>query len=277
MNKFDTEFKECPVCNSQNISKFHRSSEGTTIFKCRNCKIQFLNPQYTSEYLTEFYSKYTIDQSEFDEILNESHLDCLKVIENYAKSRGKLFDFGSGNGHLISLAGKRGWEVTGYDVDCDSVNIVSLKTGVKMYCGDFEKLHIEKESVDVVTMLHVLEHLKNPLEYIRILKNILKSGGILFITLPNIQSRSSLLKLFLEKIRLKRKNIAAYYDTAHHLFYFTPGTLRALLTKNGFDVRIIYSGKNPNLSRSKTSDFIQEIILSKITWTSNMAMVAVKK
>lgn len=277
MKKYDPVKLKCEICNSSDIYKFHEASNGSQIFKCRNCKMQFLNPQYTDQYLEEYYASYTEDQSNLDEKLFKSHSYCLTIIEYFNNSKGKLFDIGSGNGHLLSAAKKGGWQPEGYDVDCKTVEKVSQRIGLKIYCGNFVNIELPKENYDAVTMLHVIEHLKKPIDYLKIVESILKKGGILFIALPNIQSRSGLLKLLLEKIKLKRKNVAAYYDTQHHLWFFTPYTIRFVLEKNGFEVKIIYSGKYSFNKQSKLKQYFSEKILSKITWKSSMALVATKK
>ena len=277
MEKFDISFTNCLICGSSDIFQYHQASKELKIFKCRNCKIQFLNPQYSDEYLSEMYSRYIVDQSDIDDEIYQSHLDCLLMIEKYKTSNGKLFDIGSGNGHLISLAKKRNWIPIGYDIDCKTVKRISNKIGVEMFCGDFKNLNFQKERFDVVTMLHVIEHLKNPISYLKIIREILKSDGVFFLALPNIQSRSALLKLFLEKVKIRRRNIAAYYDTGHHLWYYTPKTIRYALQNNGFDVKIIYSGRSSSFKLSRVRQTVSEKILAKLIWTSNMIVLAVKK
>ncbi|MBV6479682.1 MAG: Ubiquinone biosynthesis O-methyltransferase [Ignavibacteria bacterium] len=275
MERFDERFEKCPICNSIEIFRFHKTSEETIIFKCKECEIQFLNPQYTEKYLNQYYSSYTNIGNEYEASHCNSHLECLRTIEIYGLREGKLFDIGCGSGALISIAKRKGWKVIGYDVDCTTVKAISEKTGATIYCGDFNELKMEDQTIDIVTMLHVLEHLKNPLSYFKKINQVLKPNGFLFIVLPNINSRSSIVKLFLEKIKLKRKNIGAYYDTEHHLFYFTPKSIRHFLNINGFEVKFIYSGKKPY--KKQTLNHFSEKFLSKIFWTSNMALMAVKK
>jgi len=277
MNKYDPYLDKCLICSSKNIYKFHQSSDGSQIYKCRNCKIQFMNPQCSDEFLNNLYANYTKDEPSSYEGLNQSHLDCLLMIEKFCPSKGALLDIGSGNGNLISLAQKRGWVSTGYDVDCETVRKISAKINVKMYCGKFEELNLDENSYDVITMLHVIEHLKNPIVYLNVIKKVLKQNGLLFIALPNIQSRSGLVKLFLEKLHVKRKNVAAYYDTSHHLWYYTPKTIRNTLNAHGFNVNLIYSGRKAELPHNRIQRGITEKIISKIAWPSNMALIAVKK
>jgi len=275
MTKYDPEIERCRICGSYNIYQFHKSDNGNKIYKCGNCKIQFMNPQYTDWHLSNYYSTYIRDESNIEEQLIQSHSYCLSLIEKCLPTKGKLLDLGSGNGYLIKLAKGRGWNPTGHEIDCNSASVLRKKTGINILCGEIFNLNIEEE-FDAVSMLHVLEHLKRPEKYLKKISGVLKKNGILFITLPNIQSRSSLFKLFLEKAKLKTKNVAAYYDTDHHLWYYSPFSIRYFLEKQGFQIIRMYSGDNIKLSRSKLVNLIDEKIFSKIFWHSSMGVIARK-
>ncbi len=276
MKNFDAFISRCKICNSDRIFKYHQASDGSQIYKCGDCKIQFLNPQYSDEFLLQFYAGYTRDQGSFDETLFKSHSECLLYLEKFKPFKGQLFDIGSGNGHLIQKAKERGWIPTGYDIDFDTVKEINRKSGVQMLCGKFEKIEHKKEEYDAVTMLHVFEHLKDPVQYLKIIHSVLKPEGILFIALPNIHSRSALFKLFLEKTGIKKKNIADYYDTQHHLWYYTPDTIRYILETYGFEIKFIYSRSFPVIRKSKIMKTISEKYLSNFFWTSNMVVIAEK-
>ena len=235
-----------------------------------------MNPQYSDEYLADYYSTYIRNESKVEDQLIKAHTYCLSLVEKLRPQKGSLLEIGSGNGYLLTIARERGWQPTGHEIDCNSAKRVGERIGMDVLCGQFTKLSIKK-TFDAVIMLHVLEHLKNPVEHIHAIYSLMKIGGILFIALPHIQSRSALFKLALEKLRIKRQNIAAYYDTDHHLWYYTPFTIRKFLENHGFDVVKIYSGKNVNLKTGAFIKFIDEKLFSKVFWHSSMGVIARKK
>ena len=275
MNKYDHIKYNCPFCASQNIYKYHQSDNGAQIFKCKSCKIQFMNPQYSDKSLADYYSTYIRDETKIEDQLIKAQTYCLSLVERLKPQKGSLLEIGSGNGYLLTIARERGWQATGHEIDCKNAKKLSERIGMDVLCGEFTKLKIEN-TFDVVMMLHVLEHLKNPVEHIQAVYCLMKSGGILFIALPNIQSRSALFKLALEKLGVKKKNIGAYYDTDHHLWYYTPLTIRNFLEHHGFDVIKIYSGSNVNINSHPLVNFIDEKIFSKIFWHSSMGVIARK-
>ncbi len=276
MQKFDPLKEKCDLCGSTDIHHFFTTASPINIYKCSSCKIKFMNPQYTDEHLADYYSKYTHSASEWNEELFLSHQFCLNLIEGFTKSKGRLFDIGCGYGHLIEVAKKRGWEATGYDVDCATVERIKNKLGLEIYCGDFLKLKLENNYFDVITMLHVIEHLKNPHEYLNIISKTLKNNGTFFLALPNINSRSAVFKGFLEKLGLRKNNKGAYYDTDHHLWYYSPASIKNTLGRFGFEVIDMRSGRHVKQIRSTIKKYMVENIFDKILWRSTMLVTAKK-
>lgn len=234
-----------------------------------------MNPQYSEDHLKHYYSTYIRDETFKEDGLIEAQAYCLSIVESQKPGKGNLLELGSGNGYLLNIARERGWKPFGHEIDCISAGKLSERLGLEILCGDFLTLKI-KNTFDAVIMLHVLEHLKDPVEHLNKISGLLNKGGVLFIALPNIESRSGLVKLALEKLKIKKKNVAAYYDTEHHLWYYTPATIRKLLEKN-FDVITVYSGDRFNPGRGKINTIIEEKIVSKLLWHSSMGILAVKK
>jgi 2-polyprenyl-3-methyl-5-hydroxy-6-metoxy-1,4-benzoquinol methylase len=234
--EFDDRMENCPVCGSDDIPDHLVDHRDITISRCRGCGFQFMNPQYSDHYLDEYYSQY-LDQDDYEywhEPLLTSHDFYLSLVEKHT-TPGKMLDFGCGYGHLMEAARKRDWSIHGYDVDPVSTQKVTDRLGIEVAHGDFFECELG-EGYDLVAMHQVLEHLKDPNRYLARIHSLMNPGGILFVAVPNIKSLSNRLKFGLEKRGLRRKNIGKYYDTSHHVLYFEPTTLAALLEKHGFQV-----------------------------------------
>ena len=251
--EFDKKIDKCIICNSHDIKIHKIDFRKINISKCNDCDFQFMNPQYTDDYLTEYYSSYTTAENfnYVQESLLYGHTFYFSLIEKYVNP-GKLLDIGCGNGHLLNAAMKRGWSGQGYDVDKESTEITSNRLGVSIYCGDFFSNQFDN-NYDLITMHQVLEHLKDPNKYLEKISSLIKTDGHIFIAVPNIKSLSSKIKHSFERLGLRRKNIGKYYDTNHHVLYFEPKTLKKLLEKHGFKIifqRNCHSAK-PNQSKFK--------------------------
>ena len=75
-------------------------------------------------------------------------------------------------------------------------------------------------------MIHVLEHISNPLALLREINKILKPQGVLFVEVPNLDSLE--FQLFREKW--------GYLSAPRHLNHFTTQTLTRILNKAGFRI-----------------------------------------
>ena len=280
MNKYDEKYTECPACHSKSINYYHEDLNDNTIFKCQNCEVQFMNPVYSDEYLDDYYSAYTvIDKDKETEMTDRQAYvinDNFKAIEKTIKNSGDMLDFGIGNGTHSEIARKKGWSVRGYDVDCASTDRLMEKSGIEVKCGDFFDIDWGNEKFDLIYINQVMEHIKDPVNYLKSFYEILNENGNLFITVPNIHATSTRLKYFLEKIKLRRKNIGKYYDSSHHIFYFTPNSLKNILEKNGFEVVYTRNCVKPKIESSKFWLFIRSNVLEKFYSTSTFMMIARK-
>jgi 2-polyprenyl-3-methyl-5-hydroxy-6-metoxy-1,4-benzoquinol methylase len=179
------------------------------------------------------------------------HNFYLSLIEKHM-SPGRLLDIGCGNGHLLEAAIRRGWSVHGYDVDKTSTQVVADRLNIEVGYGDFFSSNLGNE-YDLVTMHQVLEHVKDPNTYLSTIYSLINKDGYLFVAVPNIKSLSNVIKYKLEQKGIRKNNIGKYYDTAHHILYFEPKTLTALLNNHGF--KVVYQrnchSTRPNQSRIK--------------------------
>ncbi len=280
MNKYDKKYTECPACHSKNINHYHSDFNNNLIFKCNECKVQFMNPVYSNEYLDEYYSAYTVlDENKKTEMTSRQAYvinDNFNAIEKTIKHTGEMLDFGIGNGTHSEIARNKGWNVRGYDVDCVSTNALMEKSGIEVKCGDFFEIDWGTTKFDLIYINQVMEHIKDPVGYMKRFYDILNKDGNLFITVPNIHATSTRFKFFLEKIKLRRKNVGKYYDSDHHIFYFNPGSLKNILEKNGFEVFYTRNCVKPKVDSSKLWLFISNKVFERFYSTSTFMMIAKK-
>ena len=266
--EFDERMLSCPFCNSERICPHDVDFTGRTIDRCRDCGMMWLNPQYSDRYLDQYYKSY-IDLSSGDATAENTadnqprdlvHQYYLSLIEERCE-KGTLLSVGSGDGFEISVALQRGWTVEGYDVDPKVTSALSERLNVKMLCGDFCAAAYPANHFDCVYLHQVLEHPKNPQDYLRKIHSILKPQGVLFIASPNIGSLSSRLKTVAGKLGLKKRR-GRHYDAWHHVFYYSPGVLKDILEQY-YRYRVVYVG---NGFGHKARRFSEQRIRREIRW-----------
>jgi SAM-dependent methyltransferase len=251
-SRFDPPRTTCPLCNSLDIHPYDRDYRGVDIARCAACGVKFMNPQYSDAYLAEYYSTYV--QEEFDsaqarEFRVAQKAANFELIERFVKP-GRLFSIGCGDGVELQVAKSRGWTVQGYDVDAVTTARIAKKVSATIHTGDLFALPLASDAYDCVYLDQVLEHPKNPGDYLRLCHRILRRDGVLYVGVPNIESLSSAVKTTLGKVGLKRRR-GRHYDSFHHMFYYAPSTLPKLLERvYGFRVLHVQGDPKPNLSHS---------------------------
>lgn len=236
--RFDPPLELCPLCRSPQIRPYNRDQDGRTIDRCSSCRVQFLNPQYSDAYLADFYSRYIGDA--FDGDLDaDAQADRKRGIFARAAQYvgiGRLLAIGCGSGLELLVAREQGWEAQGYDVDPATTRRIARAVDAEIFSGDFLELGLPCDHYHCVVMDQVLEHARNPRDYLVEIRRILAPGGVLFIGCPNIGSLANAGKTLLDRLRLRRHR-GRQYGLPKHLVYYSPYVLKRVLERHyGFSV-----------------------------------------
>ena len=146
-----------------------------------------------------------------------------------------LVDVGCGDGTLARLLGG-GVRAIGVDF-VEAPLRVARTYGVPAVRADLNhaSLPFRDGAADIVTALDVIEHVIDPIAFVRALHRILKPGGLAIVTTPNAR-----FVLHVADLVLRGRSPRTSYDPegydGGHLHYFTVRDLRALLEANGFAI-----------------------------------------
>ena len=169
-------------------------------------------------------------------MMHEVFTRGLTLIEkSYDSRRGKLLDIGCGHGFFLQMAKNRDWEVYGIDL-CEPAVAYAISNGLDVSSTPlFEKNYRDAE-FDAITMFYVLEHLPDPIQYLKEACRILKPGGLILLRTPHTTPIIKMLKTLSIPNRL--------YDAPSHLNDFSPCTIKRILQKTGFtDIYTCIGGK----------------------------------
>jgi|688.fasta_scaffold162093_1 2-polyprenyl-3-methyl-5-hydroxy-6-metoxy-1,4-benzoquinol methylase len=143
-------------------------------------------------------------------------------------SPGKLLDIGCGSGQFLQQMQLYGWEVEGVDFDSKAVEGVKTRYDLNVHAGSLESIAYPDSSFDAITMSHVIEHMPDPIALLKESYRLLKPGGYLVVTTPNVNSWGH--KQFEENW--------LHLDPPRHLHLFSQNTLRHCADRAGLDGKI---------------------------------------
>lgn len=230
----------CNLCGARDADLL-LEKQGFPVVKCRRCKLVYAGRQPTHEELLARYSP-TYFQNEYrpwleaNEATTRAHyLGVIQETAVYAPAATpfRLAEFGCGAGLLLHTARQElGWEVYGNEINPDGVAYAHQRYGLKdqVKHGDIYRVKYPSRYFHAVVVADVIEHVDNPRRLLRLANRSLVMGGAIFLSTPNIESRS-----FLEQGFHWRE-----LSPPEHIYYFSPETLSRMLEQCGFECRRVW-------------------------------------
>jgi SAM-dependent methyltransferase len=137
---------------------------------------------------------------------------------------GRALDIGCGRGNLLAHLRRRGWTVTGTELNEVGARYAREVLHLDVRTGDISGLQVE-EPYDLVILWHVLEHIPDPAELITVVAGLMRPGATLLIAVPNFDSVEA---------RISRAHWF-HLDVPRHLNHLGPEVLRRLLRNSGLE------------------------------------------
>ena len=172
------------------------------------------------------YSRWSMD-------LRESRLT--KVSELMEKLKpGKMLDLACSGGEFSSQFLELGWQVYGLDISSAKVR-EATRLGLQARIWNLEKkLPFKDRYFDLVFMGEIIEHLIDTTFFLREAHRVLKKGGRLILTTPNLASLENRLRLLIGMqplwVDFKME------DMSGHIRAYTWGELKKQLEESGFKI-----------------------------------------
>jgi 2-polyprenyl-3-methyl-5-hydroxy-6-metoxy-1,4-benzoquinol methylase len=224
----------CEVCGAPSADHptlFWKYS--TPVVRCRACGLVYANPRWKAEHLFGRYGDPAYWQHYADTVrptldptANRArwapYLDGLEP----ARRDGRLLDVGCATGEFLAAARARGWEPHGVDISPVAAARAAELTGAPVHVGTLATVPYPPGSFDAVTLWDVIEHSQRPRADVTAVARLLRPGGRLGMTTPNVGSLTYRL--------LGRK--WSVVGPNEHIYYFSPATLGRLLAGCGFEV-----------------------------------------
>lgn len=223
----------CILCGTNNWHSYG-SLDKFKVVICRQCTLTKLAPTPSDQDLELFYKKHYRKQSN-EEVVDQTVINyeqkradrILPILKKHLPQKiEKTLDIGCSSGTLLSnISNIWGSTLQGIEFNEIYSNFIlenKILDNNNLYNRPIEDLQETISNTDLITMVHVLEHVKNPLTSLQAINQVLSDDGFFYVEVPDIDTPYG-------------KLLGNYFIT-YHLHYFSRTTLKQLLMKTGFEI-----------------------------------------
>jgi len=223
------EYIDCYLCGSKRKRYLFDSYAGDTYAKCDVCGLVYQNPRAETTYDSTFWESAVDPDGVIRQLAEEREK---KIIDQYSYDLknltkmppGKILDVGCGLGFFLSALDSK-WEKYGTDVSEFATDYARQHyPDISVFTGEVYEAGYKSNFFDVVYCFEVMEHINNPHEIINEISRVVKPGGIVMISTPNIGSYCA--KRFKGNFRLL---------STPHIILWSRKTLSLLLRASGLE------------------------------------------
>lgn len=108
-------------------------------------------------------------------------------LPNLRTAPRRLLDIGCGRGDFLNSAARLGWDVMGLEPDHHAATKARAR-GIEVICGGIDQLAGQHDLFNAITVNHVIEHVHDAPGLLSASFRLLKPGGSVWISTPNIDS-----------------------------------------------------------------------------------------
>ena len=252
-NDYPLESFACSICEDDSYTTVATSEEGFGWGICRSCGLLQCHRRLPTDKLNEFYISGEYQIICMNNLRDDIHyqleyeISSLYFIDIFNKFKlplknARILEIGCGSGGILRALQDNGATVFGFDLDPHRIEV--CKKYIKdLYSADALDPKIQfPEKIDYIILSNILEHLSNPKEFLRNIREKLKSdvyswkNASVLIDVPNLEGAAF----------YSKESFSKFLHIAH-LWYFNAITIERLLNAAGFTVEKIIS-RNSNFT-----------------------------
>ncbi len=223
-----TQWLECPVCASlqfDTLTRADRYSMGVRTCQCRGCGLAMTNPMPLAAALDDFYRDEYRRYYRGVERPSPEHIEAYGLGVRAQSTSGfmataqllhegsRVLDVGCAEGSLLRAIGSRAAQRVGVEPNPLFADYARSWANAEVYrdLGAVEALRV---TFDLIIVNHVLEHVREPVPFLRRLAALCTARGMIYVDVPDATRYSSL-------------------DDLHiaHLFHFSTASLQNIAHK----------------------------------------------
>ena len=238
----------CVMCGGPARPRWRK--QGYTFLQCSACELTFVHPVPTAAeiakcYETDFFTgNESVGYVDFDREqrwrqMNYRH-DVTKMQRFMKPGPARILDVGCATGTFLDVCPAE-WDKYGLEVSQYAGEVAKKTYGDHIQITTLDKAVYPENYFDVAVLWETINHMIDPSGDLQRVHRALKPGGIMALSVGDASS-------FLARVMGKYW----YHVTPPiHIYYFTPGTLRNMFDRIGFEmVAVEHAGKRVDLATS---------------------------
>lgn len=240
----------CPICKEQNPIKINSlvllNLIDTITYHCTSCGVYYRDPLPNSKEVINYYSSryFRYPEKIEKEMARIQGSFLIHYLHDYVKELQEIhyLEFGAGRGWVLShlqntdvIRSAVGFEPCEVSTQWGKENLgVDLRTGV-LDEKQINQMHFEKPEINVISLIHVLEHLNNPAKIFSLFKTII-NPHFLFLEVPDAEYEGPVMEI----------DTFPWSSMCQHFWSFSENSLRLLLESNGYQIIALTRDGDPH-------------------------------
>lgn len=238
----------CPICKSEKTREVPAYHEWNDVrwylVRCAACGHRYTNPVPTTTELSRIYAdEYFEDGGAWvcgywggSYVSNEKNLrrEAKAALELLPKTGGRLLEIGAAGGFFLDEARAVGFAVRGIEINRSMAEWGRETLNLDIVCSAFESTELEVDSFDVVVAQDVLEHIREPREFVARVAQLLSPGGIFFVRGPLEESWKG--SFFLALRKLRNGPVDVFVHPPYHLQGFVRRSFQRVIEDSGLSL-----------------------------------------
>jgi 2-polyprenyl-3-methyl-5-hydroxy-6-metoxy-1,4-benzoquinol methylase len=188
-------------------------------------------------YSRDYYLRHLVEDYGYPDLLTRTRDDLgerdtywLRTLLKYRLPPGRTLELGCAHGGFVALMRQSGFDASGLELSPWLVEYAHTTFNIPMLKGSLEEQTLPENSLDLIVLMDVLEHLPDPVGTMSQALSLLKPDGLLLIQTPSYQENVSY-----EEMRDKKDHFLDHLKPLEHLFLFSQRAAREMFHRLGIE------------------------------------------
>jgi len=251
----------CDACGSEASTPVLQRPDALRVVECERCGLMYLSPRpkanaIESWYCGDYFSgdAARVGRGYADYLAQDALADLrliarqkLVIVSRHIRLKGEtVLELGCATGETCYAASQEGARIVGCDLSLDAIQVAQRRyPGLDFQVASTEHLPFATASFDAVLAFELIEHVSSPSAFVREVYRVLRPGGMLVLTTPNVECGRT----------VGWNQWTGFLTSFEHLYFFDSKTLGRAVSRTGMSIVGIYSQGEGRITKPKAAMF----------------------